>query len=142
MTGNQWQILLDTVRGKRPEQPVTGFIIDSPWLPGWAGVTTLQYFTSEEIWFQTNRKAVEAFPDITFLPGFWSEFGMCSEPSAFGARMIWNEYNLPHAERIITDISEAASLKIPNPRTDGLLPFIVQRLANYRQPMEAMGHEI
>ncbi len=142
MTGNQWQNLLDTVRGKRPEQPVTGFIIDSPWLPGWAGVTTLQYFASEEIWFQTNRKAVEVFPDITFLPGFWSEFGMCSEPSAFGARMIWSEYNLPHAERIMTDISEAASLKIPNPKTDGLLPFIVQRLANYRQPMESMGHEI
>jgi len=21
-----------------------------------------------------------------FLPGFWSEYGMCTEPSAFGAR--------------------------------------------------------
>jgi uroporphyrinogen-III decarboxylase len=142
MTNNQWQILLDTVHGKLPEKPVTGFIIDSPWLPGWAGVTTLQYYASEEAWFQANKKAIETFPDILFLPGFWSEFGMCTEPSAFGARMVWNEYNLPHAERVLTDISEAGSLKIPNPKTDGLLPFIIQRLAGCRQPIEAMGHEI
>lgn len=142
MTNQQWQILLDTVNGKTPEKPVTGFIIDSPWIPGWAGITTLQYYSSEEIWFQANKKAVETFPDIIFLPGFWSEFGMCSEPSAFGAKMIWDKNNLPHADKIISDISEAGKLKVPNPKTDGLLPFIIQRLLNCQQPIEETGHEI
>lgn len=142
MTNQQWQLLLDTVNGKTPEKPVTGFIIDSPWIPGWAGITTLQYYSSEEIWFQSNKKAVETFPDIIFLPGFWSEFGMCSEPSAFGAKMVWNEFNLPHADKIISDISEAGKLKVPNPKTDGLLPFIIQRLLNCQQPIEETGHEI
>jgi len=142
MTNQQWQLLLDTAEGKTPEKPVTGFIIDSPWIPGWAGVTTLQYYSSEEIWFQANKKAIETFPDIIFLPGFWSEFGMCSEPSAFGAKMVWNEFNLPHADKIMSDISEVARLKVPNPKTDGLLPFIIQRLQNYQQPIQEMGHEI
>jgi uroporphyrinogen decarboxylase len=142
MTNQQWQLLLDTVNGKTPENPLTGFIIDSPWLPGWAGVSTLQYYSSEEIWFQTNKKAIETFPDIIFLPGFWSEFGMCSEPSAFGAKMVWDKFNLPHADKIINDISEAEKLKVPNPKTDGLLPFIIQRLLNYQQPIQEMGHEI
>lgn len=142
MTNQQWQLLLDIVSGKTPEKPVTGFIIDSPWLPGWAGVTTLQYYSSEEIWFQTNKKAIESFPDIIFLPGFWSEFGMCSEPSAFGAKMVWDKINLPHADKIFSDISEAGNLKVPNPKTDGLLPFIIQRLQNYQHPMQDMGHEI
>ncbi len=142
MTQEQWQLLLDTVKGKTPEKPVTGFIIDSPWLPGWAGITTLQYYSSEEIWFQANKKVVEAFPDIIFLPGFWSEFGMCTEPSAFGAKMVWNEYNLPHADKVLHNISEAAALKVPNPKTDGLLPFVIQRLLNYQAPMKEMGHEI
>ena len=96
MTNEQWNLLLDTVNGKTPEKPVTGFIIDSPWIPGWAGVSSLQFYSSEEIWFQANKKAIETFPDIIFLPGFWSEFGMLTEPSAFGAKMVWNEYNLPH----------------------------------------------
>jgi len=142
MTNQQWHLLLDTVSGKSPEKPVTGFIIDSPWLPGWAGVTTLQYYSSEEIWFQTNKKAVETFPNIIFLPGFWSEFGMCTEPSAFGAKMVWNNYSLPHADKIIDSIDKAANLKVPNPKTDGLLPFVIQRLLNYQNPIREMGHEI
>ncbi len=142
MTNQQWHLLLDTVSGKSPEKPVTGFIIDSPWLPGWAGVTTLQYYSSEEIWFQTNKKAVETFPDIIFLPGFWSEFGMCTEPSAFGAKMVWNNYSLPHADKIIDSIDKAVNLKVPNPKTDGLLPFVIQRLLNYQNPIREMGHEI
>lgn len=142
MTNEQWELLLKTVRGETTKKPVTGFIIDSPWIPGWAGVSTLQFYSSEKIWFETNKKAIEAFPDTMFLPGFWSEFGMCSEPSAFGAKLVWNEYNLPHADRIMSDISEVGNLKIPNPKTDGLLPFIIQRLLNYQQPILDMGHNI
>ncbi len=142
MTNEQWELLLNTVHGKTPLKPVTGFIVDSPWIPGWAGISTLQFYSSEEIWFQANKKVIETFPDIIFLPGFWSEFGMCTEPSAFGAKLVWNSFSLPHADRIMTDISEAASLKIPNHKTDGLLPFVIQRLANYQKPIREMGHEI
>jgi uroporphyrinogen decarboxylase len=67
---------------------------------------------------------------------------MCTEPSAFGAKMVWNKHNLPHAHKIIGDISEAAKLKVPNPKTDGLLPFIIQRLLNYKKPIQELGHEI
>ena len=142
MTNEQWNLLLKTVNGKIPEKPITGFIIDSPWLPGWAGISNLQYYSSGKIWFDTNKKAIETFPEIIFLPGFWSEFGMCTEPSAFGAKLVWNEHSLPHADKIISNIAEAGSLKVPNPKTDGLLPFIIQRLLNYHQPIRDTGHEI
>jgi uroporphyrinogen decarboxylase len=142
MTNEQWNLLLKTVQGEKTKKPLTGFIIDSPWIPGWAGVSTLQFYSSEEIWFQTNKKVIETFPDIIFLPGFWSEFGMCTEPSAFGAKLVWNDFNLPHADKILTDISQVDSLKIPNPKTDGLLPFIIQRLVNYQQPILDLGHDI
>jgi uroporphyrinogen-III decarboxylase len=142
MTNDQWTLLLSAINGVALEKPVTGFIIDSPWLPGWYGVSSLNYYSSEGTWFRANKKAVETFPDIIFLPGFWSEFGMCTEPSAFGAKLIWNGYNLPHADKIIENISEIGKIKIPNPKTDGLLPFIIQRLVNYLEPIHNMGHEI
>lgn len=142
MTNEQWQVLLDIVHGGKPRKPVTGFIIDSPWLPGWAGVSTLQYYSSDDIWFQSNKRAVETFPDIIFLPGFWSEYGMCTEPSAFGAKLVWNKYSLPHAGRVLSGISFAGELKVPDPETDGLLPFVIQRLQNGQPAMHAMGHEI
>ena len=87
MTNKQWEELLAVIAGKSTTPKDIGFIIDSPWLPGWSGITTLDYYTSDEIWFKSNLKAIETFPDVTFLPGFWSEYGMCTEPSAFGARV-------------------------------------------------------
>lgn len=142
MTEQQWQSLLDIIKGKPPVKPPCGFIIDSPWLPGWYGVTTLQYYSSEQIWFEANRKAIETFPEIIFLPGFWSEFGMCTEPSAFGAKTVWSEHNLPHADIIISDINHIKEISIPNPKTDGLLPFVIQRLKNQHKSIQEMGHEI
>ena len=35
MTVDQWNILLNVVGGKQLETLPSGFIIDSPWLPGW-----------------------------------------------------------------------------------------------------------
>ncbi len=142
MTDEQWNILLSVVQGGNPGRPLTGFIIDSPWLPGWAGYSTIQYFASDEIWFECNRQAVQTFPEVIFLPGFWSEYGMCTEPSAFGSKIVWNEKELPWAEKISGSISGAAALKVPDPRTDGLLPFVIQRLKNNQARINGLGHEI
>lgn len=142
MNAQQWQDLLMVVAGEKPSTPPIGFIIDSPWLPGWYGISTLQYYTSDELWFEANKKAIETFPEAMFLPGFWSEYGMCSEPSAFGAKQVWNAYNLPHADKVIHQIGDIALLKKPNAATDGMLPFILQRLISKQPLIQQMGHEI
>ncbi len=89
-----------------------------------------------------NMKAIETFPDTLFLPGFWSEYGMCSEPSAFGAKCIWQKDDLPHADQIITDLSQVTDLSCPDPSTDGLLPFIIERLVKMEPEINEFGHEI
>jgi uroporphyrinogen decarboxylase len=142
MTNEQWNILVDVVDRKHTGAAPVGFIIDSPWLPGWAGISTLDYYASGRLWFETNKKAIETFPEAIFLPGFWSEYGMCSEPSAFGARQVWYESNLPHAEKTIHSIEDIAAIKKPNPKLDGLLPFIIQRLKEFEPSIREMGHEI
>jgi len=142
MTGEQWSKLLAIINGEVVEPVPVGFIIDSPWLPGWAGISTLDYYSSEQMWFEANLKAERQFPDVMFLPGFWSEFGMCTEPSAFGAKCSWQENDLPYADKIITDIQAVHSLTKPDPRKDGLLPFVLHRLRHYQDPIEQAGHSI
>ncbi len=142
MNDFQWQLLLDVIAGKQVSPAATGFIIDSPWLPGWYGISTLDYYTSDRLWFEANKKAIEAFPDTMFLPGFWSEYGMCTEPSAFGAKCRWEEVNLPHAEKISSDINVLSQMAKPNVRKDGLLPFVINRLRHTQPQIEAMGHHI
>ena len=142
MTSEQWDKLLAVLSGELIEPLPVGFIIDSPWLPGWAGMSTIDYFSSEQMWFDANLKAVRRFPDVMFLPGFWAEFGMCTEPSAFGAKCCWQENELPFAEKIITDIQDVDSVRKPNPKTDGLPPFVLNRLKHYQGRIEQAGHAI
>ena len=142
MTQKQWEELLSVIDGKNLSGESVGFIIDSPWLPGWSGVPTLDYYTSDETWLKSNFKAIETFPDITFLPGFWSEYGMCTEPSAFGARSVWYRENLPHAERVIHSSDDISGLPQPNVEFDGLLPFMINRLKNLEGRIVASGHSI
>ena len=142
MTDNQWNELLAVVEGKPLARPPIGFIIDSPWLPNWFGIDILDYFTNEALWFEANRKAIETFPEVTFLPGFWSEFGMCTEPSAFGAKCVFHQNEFPFADKTIRDVAQIDDIAEPDPATDGLLPFMLNRLKSVRPRIEDMGHKI
>jgi len=139
---SQWELLLDVIGGKEVSPLPTAFIIDSPWLPLWYGVSTLDYFTSEKIWFDANKKAIETFPETIFLPGFWAEFGMCTEPSAFGSKCRWDQISLPHPEKISSDINILCRLDKPDVRKDGLLPFVINRLKHSQKQIETIGHQI
>ena len=58
MTENQWGLLCDIVDGNTSRHEI-GFIIDSPWLPGWYNIPIIDYYTSDELWFGANKKASE-----------------------------------------------------------------------------------
>ncbi len=142
MTEQQWETLLAVIRGEHVEPLPVGMIIDSPWLPNWAGMSIMDYFSSEPMWLEANLKAIRQFPDIMFLPGFWSEFGMCTEPSAFGSRCRWSENEFPWADKVITDIRQVATLEKPDPAIHGLPPLVLKRLQHTRKAIRQTGHEI
>jgi len=142
MTNEQWETLLAVIRGEKVEPLPVGLIIDCPWLPNWAGMSLLDYFSSESMWFDANMKAINEFPEIMFLPGFWSEYGMCTEPSAFGAQCTFWENEFPHAAKVITDFAQVANLEKPDPRIHGLLPMMLHRLKNMQPKIEEAGHAI
>jgi uroporphyrinogen decarboxylase len=142
MTDKQWNELHAVVKGESVKPLPIGFIIDCPWLPNWCGVSILDYFTNDEIWLKANLNAIETFPDIMFLPGFWSEYGMCTEPSAFGAKCIFWKNEFPFAEKIINSSDEINKITLPNCATDGLLPFMLNRLVKAQPAIEAAGHKI
>lgn len=136
----QWNLLLDIIEGKHVFPLPVGFIIDSPWLPGWYGISTMDYFANENLWFEGNKKAIETFPEVIFLPGSWAEFGMCTEPSAFGSKCRWEEAALSYPIKVSTDINILCQMDKPDVRKDGLLPFVIHRLKNSQKQIEAMGH--
>jgi uroporphyrinogen-III decarboxylase len=142
MTDPQWLDLLHIIEGKQLDPIPAGLIIDSPWLPGWAGISIMDYFSDDRLWLEANLKAVRQFDRIMFLPGFWAEYGMCTEPSAFGAKCIWYENAFPNVGKILHRYEDAHNLTKPSCRNDGLLPFIINRLRRCRGAIEDAGHRI
>lgn len=142
MNDQQWNTLLAAVRGETLRPLPTAFIIDSPWLPNWAGHTILDYFTDDRIYLDDNLKAIRTFPETIFLPGFWSEYGMCTEPSAFGSVSMWGEDEFPFAKKVLHAPAEVDRLEKPDPRSHGLLPFVIKRLQHLQPEIEEAGHKI
>jgi len=142
MTELQWETLTKVIKGEYKGPIPSGFIIDCPWLPQWYGISTLDYFSNDKLWFEANLKACNEFKETIFLPGFWSEYGMCTEPSAFGAKSVFFQNEFPHAEPIIFTSEDIDKLTVPNPATDGLLPFMLNRLLLNEQAMREAGHVI
>ncbi len=142
MTDKQWNDLLEIIDGKICDPLPVGFIIDSPWLPNWAGMSILDYFSSDEKWFEANELAISTFPEAMFFPSFWSEYGMCSEPSAFGARGTFPPNEFPHAHKCIHSVEQIKDLPAPKPETDGLAPFILNRLKLNEDRIGKLGMKI
>lgn len=142
MTDTQWRDLLRVMDGKPVTPLPVGFIIDSPWLPNWAGISILDYLTHDRFWMDANLKVVRRFPDVMFLPGFWAEYGMCTEPSAFGDRCIWPENDFPSPQAVADSLESLVRLKKPDCRREGMCPFVIKRLQYFRHEIEEAGHHI
>lgn len=142
MNDQQWNTLLAVINGETVRPLPTAFIIDSPWLPSWAGHTILDYFTDERTFLNDNLNAIRSFPEAIFLPGFWSEYGMCTEPSAFGSVSIWGEDEFPFAKKVLLSPADVDRLEKPVARKHGLLPFVIKRLKHLQPEIEKAGHKI
>jgi len=134
-----WERLIKVINGEATKEKPVGFIIDSPWLPKWYGSSIMDYYADPEIWFYSNMRAMNEFPEVMFLPGFWAEFGMCTEPSAFGSKLVWSENDFPYADKISSNPEDISGLIKPNVRTDGLLPFSINRMLRYEDRIKQNG---
>ena len=124
-----------------PQLPV-GLIVDSPWIPGYLKLSTLDYLTMPDIWLEANLEVERRFPGIIFLPGFWVEMGMAAEPSGFGCRVSFYEHKTPLVHPLFSDVQAAKDLPQPDPRTDGLMPIIINFYRQLEPRIIDAGHSI
>jgi uroporphyrinogen-III decarboxylase len=142
MTDQEWDQLIRVINGERLERPPVALLADGPWFSAWAGMSLLDYYSDDRLWLKANLEGEARFPDVTFMVGFWSEYGMISNPPSFGTKCIWPAEGFPTCEPVIRDASEVDRLEAPNPRTDGLTPFLLKRLELNQKAIEDAGHRI
>ena len=128
--------------GKSFDRPPVALIVDSPWLPDYAGVTRLDYYLLPDLWLKINLQVKKDYPNVIFLPSLWVEYGMAAEPSALGSLVRWSLDDLPTVEKKITSPEEISRLRVPNPEKDGLMPLVLNLYKYVQGKLDGTGHEI
>jgi uroporphyrinogen-III decarboxylase len=139
-----WDDFKSVARRRPAESVPVALIVDSPWLPGFAGIDTRDYFLFPEKWLEINLRLLQRFPDVVWIPGFWVEYGMLAEPSAFGARVRFYPDHPPAVEPLTDDLEFWSGLRPANPQEDGLMPLILRmnKVMDERLAAEGLGMRV
>jgi len=117
-------------------------IIDSPWIPGYIGVSHLDYYLDPELWFRANLGIMREFPEIIFFPSWWVEYGMAIEPSAFGSRIHFQPDQPPTQSPSLLRLEDVSTLEEVDPYSDGLMPFALQLYRMHKPRILEAGYTI
>ena len=149
ITSTPWERFKQAARLGEPARAPVGLIVDSPWLPGYAGIDTRDYFLFPDTWLEINLGLLKRFPDVAWIPGFWVEYGMAAEPSAFGAKVHFHPDRPPSIEPVVSDLtfqyegkrsgSFWADVKPADPREDGLMPLVLRLYEVLDDRLQAEG---
>jgi uroporphyrinogen-III decarboxylase len=134
-----WERFKQAARLGEPDHVPVGLIVDSPWLPGHAGIDTRDYFLFPDRWLETNLRLLERFPNAVWIPGFWVEYGMAAEPSAFGVKLRFHHNRPPSIEPVVTNLTFWADAKPANPQEDGLMPLVLRLYEVMDDRLQAEG---
>lgn len=142
MNSQKWELFKRAARGEALAAPPVALIVDSPWIPGYLGISTLDYMTVPEVWLEANLRVEREFPEVIFLPGFWAEIGMCAEPSGFGCKVSLYANKTPVAHPMVKGIEELDRISPPNPHTDGFMPMVLNFYRRLEPRISDAGHVV
>lgn len=137
-----WERFVVVARGGQADRVPVALIVDSPWLPGHAGIDTLDYFLRPDEWLRINLGLSDRFPEVAWIPGLWVEYGMAIEPSAFGARVLWHHDQPPSIEPVRGGLAALVEMEPPDPWRHGLMPLVLQRYADAERRLLPEGVKV
>ena len=142
MNQTKWETIKKCAALEPVEQVPVSLIVDSPWIPGYLGISTLDYLTVPEIWLEANLRVEQDFPEVIFLPGFWLEMGMAAEPSGFGGKTSFFHSKTPLIHPCCESAADLVGAKVPDPLTDGLMPIILNFYQYLEPRIKDAGHQV
>lgn len=123
------------------EVPVS-LIVDSPWIPGYAGIGHLDYFLDPEVWFQANLKVAQDFPEVIPFPSWWIEYGMAAEPSGLGGRISFHSDQTPSMTATLRRLEDLDGMAPMDPWRDGFMALTLHRYQMQRQRILDAGYTL
>jgi uroporphyrinogen-III decarboxylase len=142
MRPEQWQSFKTAAKQRSSERVPLALIVDSPWMPGYLGISHLDYYLQPDVWFESNLRIAHEFPEVILFPSWWVEYGMAIEPSALGTRFHFYPDRTPDVIPSLFRAEDVDRLSPVNPRTDGFMPLALHLYRTQKQRIFDAGFTI
>jgi MtaA/CmuA family methyltransferase len=138
----QWETFKRAARLEPLERIPMALIIDSPWIPGYLGISHLDYYLDPELWLQSNLRIMREYPDILFVPSWWMEYGMAAEPSVLGAKIKFWSGNTPSECHTLYRLEDVDNLADYNVEEDAFAALTLHRIRMQRRRISDLGYTL
>lgn len=142
MRHEQWETFKAAAKLRPVDQVPVSLIVDSPWIPGYLGISHLDYYFDPEVWFQANLRIMQEFPEIIMFPSWWVEYGMAIEPSALGSKICFRRDQPPSLMPVLFHLEDLDRLRRADPSTDGLMSVALHRYQTQQRRIQEAGYTI
>ena len=140
MRPEQWETFKKAARMEKLDKVPMALIIDSPWIPGYLGINHMDYYLDPELWFQSNLKIHQEYPDIIFIPSWWMEYGMAAEPSALGTKIKFWQDNTPSEYHTLFHLEDIDSFPEYEVEFDAFMALTLHRIKMQKQRIFDNGY--
>ena len=142
MRKEQWKAFRKAAKQQNDAPVPLALIVDSPWLPGYLGIHQLDYYLDPDVWFQANLRIVEEYPEVTFFPSWWVEYGMAIEPSTLGAKILFWPDQPPGISPALFRIEDVERLSPASVQSDGFAALALLAYRTRRLKVRDAGYVI
>lgn len=145
MNDTQWKLIKRCARCEPLDMVPAAMIVDSPWIPGYCNVSTIDFYSDLPTWLKCYEQIKADFPEMLLLPDYWVEMGMAAEPSSFGCKVHFY-HNQPvmigHLIEDADDLERIADISLPDPQRDGLMPLALNYYKRAFESLREKGEKI
>ena len=142
MRSEQWELYKKAAKLQPIQEIPLALIIDSPWIPGYLGISHFDYYFDPEVWFQANLRIMQEFPDVIAFPSWWVQFGMAIEPSALGSRICFHPDQPPSQSPALFRLEDLDRFAPVDPYADGFMAAALHRYRKQKSRIQEAGYAI
>ena len=133
---NAWDRFINTVERKKVDHFPVALIGTNRFFAGFSNLSLSDVLYNPEMMIKTQFKVFHHFPEVTFIPGPWPDYGVAIL-SALGCRIYWTDDGMPQVRgEIIDNENDLLNYMQPKPKTDGLMPLYLHTLKLFKSPLK------
>ncbi len=126
-----WNRFINSINGKPIDQVPLALIGTNRFYASLWNEDLFDILHNPQKMIDIQSKTFKRFPQITFIPGAWPDYGV-GILSSFSCQIKWQRNTMPQVSKeALHSEEEIKNLRIPDPQQEGFMPWYLQTLSMF-----------